>query len=144
MNHIPALDADLEPVDVGADIHNGPQCAVCGDFDCRNCNPSFLTEECEGFDSPPDTADVQHLIEQLHRHAELATRTQTALDTERELGREAAKVIRRLNIEVAQEHRGHALAKANQANADYREALAKAEVARLEAELAELRNTEPS
>lgn len=144
MKHVCALDANLEPVSVDADIiHDGPQCAVCGDFDCRNCNPSFLAGECDGPDTP-DADYVEHLVEQLHRYAELSTRTQAALDTERELGREAAKAIRRLNIEVAHEHRGHALAKANQANADYREALAKAEVARLEAELAELRNAEPS
>lgn len=143
MKHVRALDADLEPVDVDVDIHGGPRCAVCGDFDCRNCNPSFLAGECDGPDTP-DADYVAHLVEQLHRYAELSARTQAALDTEKNVRLAATKTMKQLEITAAQEHRGHALAKANQANADYREALAKAEIARLEAELVELRNAEPS
>lgn len=145
VKHIRALDANLEPVDVGSDFgyHNGPQCAICGEFRCMHCGDrdTFDTEKCEG---PEESGPAYDLIEQLQRYAKLAERRETARDEEQGKRLEAEKQVKRLEIVAAQEHRGHALAKANQANADYREALAKAEIARLEAELVELRNAEPS
>lgn len=140
MNHIAALEADLEPVDVYlGDYHSGPRCAVCQEVDCEHCGG--FKGECKPEDL--DAEEVRMIIEQLHRYSALAETFKTARDEERGKRIEAEKQVKRLEIVAAQEHRGHALAKANQANADYREALAKAEIARLEAELVELRNREP-
>lgn len=142
-HHIRALDVSLKPVDVEqGEYHNGPRCAVCGEVNCSSCG-NFDTDECPGV-TTWDLDQLNTILEQLHRYAALAAQTQAALDKERDLGREAAKTIRRLNIDVANALRGHALADADVANFQYRERLALAQVAELRAELATLRNAEPS
>lgn len=142
MKHIPALDADLEPVDVDlGDYHNGPRCAVCQEVECKHCG-GFDDGECKPGDL--DEEEVRQIIEQLHRYAVLAEAFRTARDEEHKKRIEAEFQVKRHETLTAYAKRDHAYAEANAANAAHRESLAKAEIARLEAELVELRNTEPS
>ena len=149
MNHLRALDANLEPVDVDqGEYHSGPQCAICHEVDCSNCG-NFDTEECPGIDPcrPEDSCDPEErglVIEQLHRYAALADRIAADLTTEKNLRLLAERAAKRQETAWANASRAHALAEAAEANAVYREKLALAELAKLQAELIALRNAEPA